>query len=85
MLVVPPEGRGFQMTTITERRLIVGRSKCKCPLCDGHRRLRAVIRRGDKKEMRQVIRDLSELLCNTSEELEMAKTYIDDLRSGGEK
>lgn len=72
------------MTTITERRLIVG-SKCKCHLCDGHRRLRAVIRRGDKKEMRQVIRDLSELLCNTSEELEMAKTYIDDLRSGGEK
>ena len=58
-----------------------GRRKheCKCDLCESYKKIRAVLRRGDKKEMRQTIRDLSECLCNTGEELDMANVYIDEL------
>ncbi len=55
--------------------------ECKCDLCESYKKIRAVLGRGDKKEMRKAIRDLSECLCNTGEELDMANVYIDELTS----
>lgn len=63
--------------------LTVGKKKnrCHCHLCNGNREIKAILRRGDVREMRKCIRDLSDLLCNSGEELSMANAYIDDLKT----
>ena len=61
------------------RMVVRRRRQCKCDVCKAHAYTRGVIRRGDKREMRQHIRDLSEALCNTGEELGMANAYIKEL------
>ena len=58
------------------------RRKCPCKVCRQNAQIRGIIRRGDKKEMRQCIDELSEVLCNIEEELAMANAYIEDLKKG---
>jgi hypothetical protein len=44
--------------------------RCNCPRCRQDTRVRGVIRRGDKFEMRAMIRELHELCTNLGEELD---------------
>lgn len=50
--------------------------KCDCPSCKFDSHIRVVIRRGDKKEMRAMIRDLMDTLDYLEEELEDAQHFI---------
>lgn len=55
------------------------KSNCTCNLCEGHRMTREVVERGDIDELRKLVEDYSEMLCNTGAELEMANMYIAEL------
>ncbi len=54
-------------------------NQCNCPSCKFDSHVRGVIRRGDKKEMRAMIRDLSDMVDGMEEELEEAQNFIHHL------
>ena len=51
-------------------------NRCDCPDCKSDSRIRGVLRRGDKKEMRAMIRELTGNLEFMEEELEDAQHFI---------
>lgn len=58
----------------------VGAKPCDCRICKYSRHIRDVKARGDIKEMRQLIEELSENLWNAGEALSMAEAEAEDLR-----
>lgn len=60
---------------------IFGSGKCKCPLCNHSRMIKRVIRRGDVKELRKWLRGTCESYFDAAVELEMANSYISELRT----
>lgn len=53
--------------------------RCYCPRCKWDSHIRGVIRRGEKYEMRAMIRELHEANIEMAEELEMAEAHIHHL------
>lgn len=53
--------------------------RCTCPRCKHDQRVRGVIRRGDKFEMRAMIRELHETCTELADDLDNAEELIHDL------
>lgn len=59
--------------------------RCDCSDCKFGARLRGIIRRGDKKEMRSLIREMHDMLEFMEEELDNAHHFIHHLTHGDEE
>lgn len=53
--------------------------RCYCPRCKHDTRVRGVIRRGDKFEMRAMIRELHETCTEFGEEIDELQDMLHDL------